>query len=70
MDRKNFENQVFDTLPEKVTCSNFRKCTFNASTLFDRCNLIECVFNAECQFDKSNVIEREDEEEITPLPVA
>jgi len=61
MDRQNFENMTFDTLPERILCSNFRNCTFNASTTFERCNLIVCTFNAQCEFDRSNVIDEEEE---------
>lgn len=61
MDRKNFKDRTFNELPEKVSCSNFTNCTFNAYTLFDRCNLRDCTFNVECDFDKSNVIDSEEE---------
>lgn len=61
MDRKNFYNQTFDTLPERILCSNFHNCTFNAKSTFERCNLISCTFNVESEFDRSNVY---DEEEI------
>lgn len=62
MDRKNFNGQIFDELPELVLCSNFYDCTFNASTTFERCNLMGCTFNSECNFVKSNVMDKEEYE--------
>ena len=64
MDRQNFENQTFDSLPETILCSNFKKCIFNASTHFERCNLIGCTFNQESTFDRCNVREEEEEPRI------
>jgi len=64
LDRKSFENQVFDELPKKIICSNFTNCTFNAKTTFDKCNLMGCTFNKECEFDKSNVVSKEELEEL------
>lgn len=62
MDRKNFKNEVFDTLPELILCSNFENCTFKAKTKFERCNLIDCIFEVECEFDRSNVIDSDENE--------
>jgi len=64
LDRKNFEDRVFDELPDLVLCSNFRHCTFNAPTKFERCNLMACTFNADCEYDRTNVISQEELDEM------